>query len=215
MSNAAARVAVYGGVSAVCAYYRDMKTVCLLGSPRRDGNSDRLAQRFLTKAEALGSEVRTFALSEIEFSGCRSLYRCKTDLDHCGQYDGLTPVLAAVAQADVVVLVSPIFFTNVTSQLKAAIDRFFSFLVPDYSTNPVKSRLPAGRTIVLVQTQGEAEEQYGDILERFSFGFRYLGFDHQYLVRAWGVRAPDDLEHHPDFLEECDRVAETVYANPD
>lgn len=72
-----------------------MNTVCLLGSPRRGGNSDRLAEHFLRHANDLGAPVETFALSELQYSGCQNLFRCKTDLDHCGLQDDLTPVLSA------------------------------------------------------------------------------------------------------------------------
>jgi multimeric flavodoxin WrbA len=186
-------------------------TVCLLGSPRRDGNSDRLAARFCATAETSGSSVHSFALSEITHSGCINLFRCKTDLDHCGQRDGLTPILDAISQAQVLVLATPIYFTDVSSQLKAAIDRMFSFLVADYPTNPVKSRLSQGRSLVLVQTQGESEDRYRDLLERYSTGFNYLGFDKQYLIRAWDVREPGDVSHHDGFLQHCDATAQKVY----
>ena len=188
-----------------------IKTVCLLGSPRRDGNSDQLAARFCADAETRGSAVRSYALSEIAHSGCINLFRCKTDLDHCGQRDGLTPILDAISQAQVLVLATPIYFTDVSSQLKAAIDRMFSFLVPDYPTNPVKSRLSPGRSLVLVQTQGEPEDKYRDLLERYSTGFNYLGFDKQYLIRAWGVREPGEVSHHDSFLKHCDVIAQKVY----
>lgn len=187
------------------------RTICLLGSPRRDGNSDRLAGSFCAKAQALGSEVQTYALSEISYSGCINLFRCKTDLDHCGQNDGLTPILCAISNAEVLVLATPVYFTDVSSQLKAAIDRMFSFLVPDYPTKSVKSRLSPGRSIVLVQTQGEPEDRYGDLLERYSAGFNYLGFNKQFLIRAWGVREPGEVMKHDAFLRQCESTAQKVY----
>lgn len=189
------------------------KIVCLLGSPRRDGNSDRLAARFCVSAEQRGASVESFALAELSYSGCKNLFRCKSDLEHCGQVDDLTPVLQAVAEAEVLVLASPVYFTGVSGQLKSAIDRFFSFLVPDYPNQEIKSRLSPGRSLVLIQTQGEPEDRYADLLVRHSAGFRTLGYDRLHLIRAWGVREPDDVERHPDFLERCDYVAEAVLSD--
>ena len=186
-------------------------TLCLLGSPRRGGHSDQLAARFCRHGAARGAPVEQVALSELSYSGCRNLMRCKQDLRHCGQRDELTPVLDSLAAAEVLVLASPVYFTNLTGQLKLAVDRLFSFLVPDYPRKDRKSRLSPGRTLVLVQTQGEPEARYGDLLAAYGAGFRHLGYERQLLVRAWGVREPGEATSHPAVLARCDAVAAQVY----
>ena len=191
----------------------EMSTVCLLGSPRRGGNSDRLAEHFLRHANDLGAPVETFALSELKYSGCQNLFRCKTDLDHCGLQDDLTPVLSAISRAEVLVLASPVYFTSVSGQLKLAMDRFFSFFVPDYPNATNKSRLSAGRHVVLLQTQGEPEDKYAELLESFSASFTGLGFNHSHLVRACGVRHPGDLDQRASTLTKCQETAEFIYRN--
>lgn len=192
---------------------KSKKTVCLLGSPRRGGNSDQLANWFCDAAAAQGADVTVFALAEVDFNGCRNLFRCKTDLDRCGQMDALTPVLENIRNADVLVLASPVYFTTVTGQMKLAIDRFFSFLVPDYAKTDEKSRLGIGRTLVFVQTQGEPESQYGDLLQSFSKGFRYLGFDKQHLLRAWGVREVGDVTGDAALKARCEATAVEIYSD--
>lgn len=189
-----------------------MSTVFLLGSPRRNGNSDVLAERFAKQARALGAPTKTYALSDLNYNGCKNLYRCKTDLDHCGQADDLSPVLEAVAQAHVLVLASPVYFTSVTGQMKLAIDRFFSFFVPDYPTARIKTRLTTGRHLVFLQTQGEPEDRYADLMNSFSASFTGLGYDHHHLVRAFGVRNPGDINSESNILKECDVIASLVYA---
>ncbi|MEM7170173.1 MAG: flavodoxin family protein [Pseudomonadota bacterium] len=187
------------------------KTLSLLGSPRRGGNSDVLADAFCARAHRYEAVVDQFALAELDFDGCRNLFRCKTDLSHCGQSDGLSPILDQIALAEVLVLASPIYFTNVTGQLKSAIDRLFSFFVPNYAIKAQKSRLCSGRKVVLIQTQGEPEGRYGDLLESYATGFAYLGFDQAFHIRAWGVREPGDLDDHPEFFERCHHIADQVY----
>lgn len=189
-----------------------MKTVCLVGSPRRDGNSDTLAKNFLQQAQSFGAPVETFALSELQYSGCKNLFHCKTGSDRCGQLDDLTPVLAAISQAQVLVLASPVYFTSISGQLKLAIDRFFSFFVPDYPTATQKSRLGNNRHLVFLQTQGEPQDRYADLLESFSVSFRGLGFDKQHLVRACGVRKPGDIGPDADCLRDCQTIASRIYA---
>ncbi len=190
----------------------EMPTVCLLGSPRRGCNSDALAERFMQRAAQYGAPTESFALAQLNYNGCNNLFHCKQHLDHCGQVDDLTPVLSAVSRAQVLVLASPVYFTSVTGQLKLAIDRFFSFFVPDYPTAEKKSRLTSGRHLVFLQTQGEPEDRYAGLMESFSASFNGLGFDHHHLARAWGVRNPGDLVEDSAALADCDAIAADVYA---
>lgn len=183
-----------------------------MGSPRRGGNSDALAERFLQTATRRGASVETFVLSDLDYRGCVNLFQCKNGLEHCGQQDGLTPVLNAIVRSEVLVLASPVYFTGLSGQLKLAIDRMFSFLRPDYTTAAVKSRLSVNRHLVLVQTQGEPKQRYANLLESHSAGFAGLGFDHQHLIRAWGVREPGEVLAQATFMARCDEVAEQIYA---
>ena len=189
-------------------------TVCLLGSPRRNGNSDTLAMQFINRAKLYGMPVETFALSQLKYNGCKNLFRCKQDLDYCGQSDDLTAVLEAVSNAQVLVLATPVYFTSISGQLKLAIDRFFSFFVPDYPTAKQKSRLTGDRHLVFLQTQGEPANCYAGLLDSFAVSFTNLGFEHHHLVRAAGVRNPDEIRSLPAVLEECDQVAARIYECP-
>jgi multimeric flavodoxin WrbA len=48
-----------------------MKIVSVLGSPRENGNSSTVANRFCTRAEKFGAEVKTFVLNNLEYRGCQ------------------------------------------------------------------------------------------------------------------------------------------------
>jgi multimeric flavodoxin WrbA len=95
-----------------------MKIVCLLGSPRSEGNSATIARRFLEAAESLGAESRTFELNRLAYRGCQGCYACKTSLDRCVVNDDLTEVLQAVKDADVVIYASGVHYGDLTAQLK-------------------------------------------------------------------------------------------------
>ena len=84
-----------------------MKIVCLLGSPRTNGNSAAVANRFCATAEGLGAQVQTFVLNELQYQGCQGCMACKIKLDRCILEDDLTEVLDAVRETDVLVLATP------------------------------------------------------------------------------------------------------------
>ncbi|WP_306114283.1 MULTISPECIES: flavodoxin family protein [unclassified Roseovarius] len=183
------------------------RVACLLGSPRAGGNSDLLAGAFCDAAGEAGASVEQFALRDLLFQGCVSLRHCKTGGETCGLGDDLNPVLSAVAEADVVVIATPIYFCNMSGLAKQALDRFFSFFVPDYVTADVPSRLGRNKTFVLVQVQGEGADRYGDLLDQYGPALDKLGFQRRELIRASGVREIGDVLARSDALQQAKTLA--------
>lgn len=164
-----------------------MRIVCLLGSPHTAGSSATIANHVLKVAGELGAETRSFELNRLTYRGCQGCYACKTKLDTCVLKDDLSEVLTAVSEADAVVLASPVYYGDITSQLKGFIDRTYSYLVPDYITNPQPSRL-ASKKLVFVLTQGQPEEAaFSDIFPRYDRFLKWMGFDETTLIRACGI----------------------------
>ena len=187
-----------------------MEIVCLLGSPRKNGNSAAIAKRFCEKAEKLGASLQYYYLNEIDFKGCQGCLSCKTKTDYCVVKDDLKEILEAVLKTDVLVLASPVYFGNVTGQTKCFIDRTFSFAKPDYRTNPNPSRLAAGKKAIFITTQGAPEEAFGDLHDSFKNYFKRYGFDETSHIRACGVREIGDAEARDDIMELAEKTAEGI-----
>jgi len=184
--------------------------VCIMGSPRVNGNSSVLVDAFCKSAEAQGAKVKKYQLSEMKYQGCINLFDCKTVSDRCGQSDDLTEVLEAVRESDIVVLSSPVYFTNITGQLKTCLDRWFSFFVPDYATANDKSRLQSGKEIVLIQTQGEGPEMYTDTLERYGHSFKWMGFSGTHFIQACGVREVGDIKNFTEVINQASELSKKL-----
>ena len=190
-----------------------MKTVCVLGSPRPKGNSTTLAQHFCNKIEDLGASVQTFALNQMTFKGCQACMTCKTKLDKCVLEDDLTEVLDALREADVIVMATPVYFSDVTSQMKAFIDRVYSFLTPDYRESSEKSRFSPGKALVFIQVQGRPDEnKFADIFPRYEEFFDWYGIKQRYLIRAWGVRNLGEIDAHREVFQQAEDVAARIMA---
>ncbi|MCX7635470.1 MAG: NAD(P)H-dependent oxidoreductase, partial [Syntrophales bacterium] len=131
------------------------------------------------------------------------------DID--ARLDDLQDVLAAVMACDVLVMASPIYYGDVSSQMKAFIDRTFSFLKSDYTTNPDPSRLPPGKRLVFILTQGQPDEvQFSDVFPRYNYFFTWYGFADSELIRVCGVMQPADVEAHRNALETAAAVARKI-----
>jgi multimeric flavodoxin WrbA len=180
-----------------------MKIVAVLGSPRPQGNSSTLARRLLDTARELGAETTEYLLNRLDFQGCQSCMTCKTTSEVCILEDDLTPVLADIKAADVLVLASPVYFGDLSGQLKCFFDRTFSFANPDFS-----SRVPAGKQAVVVLVQANPNEaDFADIFPRYERWLKMFGFDPVYLLRATGVRDPGDVQQQPAVMQQAADLA--------
>lgn len=190
-----------------------MKAVCVLGSPRPDGNSSTIAKHFCAAMEKLGAEVQTFALNKLTYRGCQACMTCKTTLDRCVLKDDLTAVLDSLREADLLVMATPVYFSDVSSQMKGFIDRLYSYLVPDYRTNPAKSRLLPDKKLVFIQVQGRPDEQkFADIFPRYERFFDWYGFKERYQLRCWGAREPGEAKNQKEVFIKADDVASQIMA---
>ncbi len=189
-----------------------MKVVALLGSPRPKGNSATLARRVLAKAEEQGHKPIVYELGALTYKGCAGCYACKTSREECILRDDLSYVLADVAAADVLILATPVYFGDVTSQLKGFIDRTFSYFIPEYRTSPTPSRLAPGKKLVFIQTQGNPDETaFADIFPKYAAFLKRNSFGEAHLIRARGVSSPDDVIKHEAYLLHVDAVAAEVF----
>ncbi len=99
-----------------------MKIVALLGSPRADGNTSYLTDQALAEATKLGMETEKIVLAQYEIRPCQGHDGCE-DFTSCPQKDDTELIVQKLFEADGVILATPVYFQNVTAQLKAFIDR--------------------------------------------------------------------------------------------
>lgn len=190
-----------------------MKVVCLLGSPRTKGNSAIVAGTFIDALKPCGAEVTTYVLNKLNYRGCQACYACKTTHDRCVLKDDLGEVLEAVRAADVLVLATPVYYGDIPGQMKSFIDRTFSFLVPDYITNPSPSRLAPGKTLVFIITQGHPDEKmFSDVFPRYESFLKWYGYSDIHLIRACGVQKEGDVAHREDIMALAEGIARAVAA---
>lgn len=188
-----------------------MKVVTLLGSPRINGNTSTLAKVFNENAQAAGAEVQTFLLNKLTFRGCQACDACKTKSDKCVLKDDLAQVLEAVANTDVLVLATPIYFAEVSAQLKTFVDRCYSYMEP-FEDMPSVSRLKPGKKMVLITAQNREEKLFSDVCEKYLMIFQFLGFKETFLIRGCDLLKADDLKtkNRRDLFELTEETAKKI-----
>ncbi len=103
------------------------KIVILNGSPRKTGNTSALVQAFTEGAESAGHTVTEFFLDSMDIHGCKGCFGGRSSKEcPCVQKDDMAKIYPAVRESDVVVLASPLYYWNLSGQLRTAFDRLFA-----------------------------------------------------------------------------------------
>ena len=99
-----------------------MNIVAVVGSPRLSGNTNYLTDQALEETVKLGLETTKFNVTQYQINPCQGHDECQI-FNSCPQQDDAELVLQKLFEADGVILASPVYYYNVTAQLKALIDR--------------------------------------------------------------------------------------------
>jgi multimeric flavodoxin WrbA len=110
-----------------------MKLIALCGSARKQGNTTKMLQQVIEGAKSVGAETEFINLFDLNYKDCISCYACKLrnskSFGHCILNDDLKPLLYGIEQSDVIVLGSPIYYGNLSGQMRSFTDRLlFQYL---------------------------------------------------------------------------------------
>jgi multimeric flavodoxin WrbA len=139
-----------------------MKLIALCGSARKHGNTSKMLYQVIEGAKSVGVETEFINLFDLNYKDCTGCCSCKLknskSFGHCVVEDDLKPVLGRIEESDVIVLGSPIYYGNLSGQMRSFTDRLlFQYL--DYggtSTGPK----PKNFKTALIATMNVNDEIY-------------------------------------------------------
>jgi multimeric flavodoxin WrbA len=127
------------------------KVLVMSTSPRKGGNSELLADEFIKGAREAGHEVEKINLNDKKISFCTGCLVCQKTLK-CFISDDATEIAQRMKDVDVIAFATPIYFYEMSGQMKTMIDR----------TNPLFPSDYAFRDIYLLATAADDEESAMD-----------------------------------------------------
>jgi multimeric flavodoxin WrbA len=130
-----------------------MKVLAINGSPRADGNTSILLNLALEPIKAQGIQTEFFQLGGKAVRGCMACYQCRERKNHKCVIDNdvINECIAKMADADGILLGTPTYFTDVSTEMKALIDRA-GFVC---RSNEGLLRRKVGAAVVAVRRGGE------------------------------------------------------------
>lgn len=102
-----------------------MKAVAINGSPRKGGNTEILLRRVLAPLVTSGWETEFVQIGGTPIRGCKACYQCfKKKNSRCSQKDKVfDKCFEKMLAADAIILGSPTYFSDVSAEMKALLDR--------------------------------------------------------------------------------------------
>lgn len=171
------------------------KIVILNGSPRRNGNTSALVKAFTEGATGAGNEVTEFFLGGMEIHGCKGCFGGhSSQACPCVQKDDMDKIYPAVREAEVVVLASPLYYWNMSGQIRIAIDRLFALEEGDGNLLRGHERASA----LLMAAEGHGFE---DVVLYYDHLMEHLRWKNLGHVLAGGNGDVGDIQGKPELQE--------------
>lgn len=148
-----------------------MKLIAINGSPRKNWNTDTLLKEVIDGATSARTECEMIYLYDLDFKGCKGCMVCKLkkgkNSGRCNKKDDLKDVLDKVHEANALVLGSPIYWHDVTGEMRSFIERLlFQYLTYDgnaplsspkrtamiYAMNMLKNSMKSSNTMTCLKS---------------------------------------------------------------
>jgi multimeric flavodoxin WrbA len=187
----------------------NMKVLGIMGSPRRQSNTEIILDKALEGAREAGAEVEKVLVSKLKISPCLEIYACRRD-GNCAIKDDMQSLYEKLLEADHIIFASPIFFYGITSQAKAIIDRCQALWVRRHVLGMGKEdkRERRGAFISIGATRGKKLFDGAMLTVKYFFdaiGVKYSG---DLLVR--GIDNKAQIGEHPAALEDAFRLGQEL-----
>lgn len=205
-----------------------MEIYAINGSPRKNSNTATMLKHFLEGAKSYSNTVETklINLYDYDYKGCHECYLCKlkggASYGKCGYSDGIKELLGKVSYADGIAFGSPIFFHNISGELRSFLERLFYpytaykrggkrvialkqiFTAFIYTMNVAESDMKEqGYLQNLASTQNWAQHIFGYVPETVYayYTYQYQNYD-KYVADLWDIEKKK-IWHDKQFPLDC------------
>ena len=177
------------------------KILVISTSPRMGGNSERLADEFMKGAAEAGYEVEKICLYDKKIEFCKGCLACQ-HTEKCIIRDDAAEIVEQMRKAEVLVFATPIYFYEMSGQMKTLLDR----------TNPLFPGEYAFRDIYLLASSADEEDSSMDGAIKGLEGWISC-FELAHLagvVRGTGADKKGDIENSPKVLEAAYELGKNI-----
>lgn len=160
------------------------KIVILVGSVRKNGNTDTLARAFYEGAKQ-NNEVEIVSVADYKVNPCAGCNSCFQRKDNtCFQQDDMAKIYDKLLRTDMVVIASPVYFYGVSAQLKAVIDRLHT---------PLRNEFHIKKLALLLVAAAELPSVFDAIKLQYQLVLDFFKLEDAGMVLVKGVKDIGDI----------------------
>ncbi|MBN2461486.1 MAG: flavodoxin family protein [Candidatus Cloacimonetes bacterium] len=173
-----------------------MNVLVLHGSPRKNKNSDTLADFFLKGLQSNGKRrIRHFYLNDLKIKPCQGCLHCSMAPEHeCSISDDMGLIYTAYKEADLIVFTTPMYWGYMTAQMKTAFDRMEALAWQGF----------AGKIFVVLITYNFHCQSTLEFFQRISPFFKIR-------LHYISCRTYDHIHHHEIPVADCQAELQQAY----
>ena len=176
-----------------------MKILVITGSPRKNGNSNTLAEHFIRGAKEAGHEIVRFDAAFKDVHPCIACNKCGMN-GECVFKDDFEFVRKHIVDAGMVVFATPMYYFGISAQIKAVIDRFYA----------INGSIHVPKKAALLMTYADNNKRKEKaITDHYEILLDYLGWSDVGKVIAPGVW-PVGAVNHTKFPEQAYLLGKSV-----
>ena len=160
------------------------RIVVLVGSVRREGNTELLARAFAGGAME-HHDVELISVADHRIRPCTGCNCCFTsEGNRCAQEDDMAEICERLRQADTVVVASPVYFYGISAQLKALVDRLHT---------PMRNSFGIRRLGLILVGAATLPDLFDPILLQYRMILRFFGLEDIGTVLVRGAKEKGDV----------------------
>jgi multimeric flavodoxin WrbA len=168
------------------------KSIIVIGSPRKNGNSALLAERTEAGIRDAGDAVKSFFLHDMDIGPCTACDSCQQSADAgCTVIDDMQKLYPLLKEAGSLVIASPIYWFTISAQTKLFMDRCYAIATEE--KNNFK-----GKKIGIILVYGDTDPYASgaiNAIRMFQDAYRFTGSEIVDIVYGSADRAGDIAEN--------------------
>lgn len=177
------------------------KIIILIGSVRKEGNTDLLAKAFVEGARE-NNEVEIISVADYHVNPCIGCNSCFDREGHkCFQQDDMQSIYPKLAEADVIVAATPVYFYGISAQLKALIDRLHT---------PMRNTFKVKKLALLCVAAATLPAVFDSIKMQYQLILDYFNLEDAGSVLVKGVKDKGDIKRN-QALEEAYHLGKSIH----
>ena len=162
----------------------------LTGSARVGGNSDQLAEAFIRGAQNSGKRILRFDAGRKNIGPCTGCETCFSTGSPCTASDDFNEYAAYLQQADAIAIFTPLYWFTFPANLKAAIDKMYSFAV---ANQPMGGK----ESICVVCGEDDKQETFAPVISSYEKMCEYLHWENKGHIIVPGVHVKGEVCNTP------------------